>query len=275
MSYNDIEFIDFQNKHSISCWRKEFTGKNEHRHAYYEIELVVKGKGKHRINGHDYDESIGDICIMRLTDSHELEMTEPGEHWSIEIPSATIPEDIIRLMNLTENDIITHLDKNDFERAKELYLMLEECNDKNDVFSETQKMHLACTVILFVIQKTEKNFAQKYSQQSIRIREIVEYIQNNLFEDLSMTRIAEHFFITKEYLSTFFKKNMGISLVEYIRKIRLSYAAKLVVTTNKKMIDICEMSGFNSLPTFMRAFRGEFGLTPTEMRKKYMMQNKD
>lgn len=274
MGYNDVEFIDFRNKHSIYCRRQEFISKNQHRHAYYEIEIVVKGKGKHVINGHKYDESVGDIFLMRLTDFHEFEMAESGEHWVVEIPPATIPDEVVKLMTLVENDIIVHLDETDFNRIKEMYLMLEGCNDKNDIFSENQKMYLACSMILFIIQKAEKNFAEKCSQKNIQIREIIEYIQNNLFEDLSVAKIAEKFFITKEYLGAFFKKNTGISLVAYIRKARLSYAAKLVVTTNKKMIEISEMSGFNSLPTFMRTFKSEFGMTPTEMRKEYIMKNK-
>lgn len=274
MSFNDVEFIDFRNKHSIYCRRQEFISKNQHRHAYYEIEIVVKGKGTHTINGHRYDETVGDIFLMRLTDFHEFEMSESGEHWVVEIPPATIPDEIVKIMTLAENDIIANLDEADFKRAKEMYLMLEDCNDKNDIFSETQKMYLACSMILFIIQRAEKNFVEKCSQKNIQVREIITYIQNNLFEDLSVAKIAENFFITKEYLGAFFKKNTGVSLVAYIRKARLSYAAKLVVTTNKKMIEICEMSGFNSLPTFMRSFRSEFGMTPTEMRKEYIMKNK-
>jgi len=270
----DIEFIDFRNKHSIFCRRQKFVTKNQHCHAYYEIEIIEKGVGEHIINGNKYRETPGDICLMRLTDFHEFDMEEPGEHWVIEIPPATIPDDIAKLMVFAESDIIAHLNEDDFMRAKMLYQMVEECNNKNDVFYEKTKMHIVCTLILFILGKAEKNFSEKCSKNNIQIREIIAYIQNNLFEDLSAASIASKFFISKEYLSTFFKKNTGITLVSYIRKTRLSYASKLVVTTDKKMLEICELSGFNSLPTFMRAFKSEYGMSPTEMRQEYKKQNK-
>ena len=167
MLYNDIEFIDFRNKHSIFCRRQKFLNKNQHRHAYYEIEISVAGQGRHIINDHEYKICAGDIFLMRLTDSHEFEMECQGENWVIEIPPATIPDEIAKMMVLAEGDIVTHLNEEDFQRAKALYLMIEECNNKNDIISETMKMHLVCSIILFIMERTEKNFAEKCMRKSV------------------------------------------------------------------------------------------------------------
>lgn len=274
MAYDDIEFIDFREKHSIFCRRQQFVNKNQHCHAYYEIEIAVKGEGKHIINGQNYRETEGDIFLMRLTDFHGFIMERAGEHWVIEIPPSTIPDDIAKLMELAEGNIITHLNAEDFARAKELFVMIEECNGKNEVFYEWKRMYLTCSLILFILERSEKNFSERYSERGLQIREIITYIQDNLFEDLSTASIASNFFISKEYLSKFFKMNTGVTISSYIRKTRLSYASKLIVSTDKKMIEICEISGFNSLSTFLRTFKKEYGTTPTEMRNNYLNKKK-
>ncbi|MEE1047233.1 MAG: AraC family transcriptional regulator [Clostridia bacterium] len=268
MGYNDVEFIGLRNN-SIYCRRQRFISKNQHWHAYYEIELVVEGEGKHIINGHNYHETEGDIFLMRLTDFHGFSMKRESEHWVVEIPPALMPDEIAQLLVLAEGDILTHLSPEDFNRAKELFFMIEECNDKNNSFYEMQKMHLMCSLVLFILEKVGNNLPEKCSRNNVQIREIIAFIQDNLFKNLSISDIASHFFISREYLSAFFKKNTGITLVSYIRKAKITYASKLVVTTDKKMIEIAEASGFNAISTFMRDFKKEFGISPTEMRQRY------
>lgn len=270
MKYDDIEFIDFRNRHSIYCRRQGFISKNQHWHAYYEVEIAIGGKGEHVLNGIKYTDEEGYVSLLRLGDIHGFQMNEIGEHWVIEIPPSILPDEIAKLMVLVDGNITVKLNNEDFSRVKELFYMIEEGNDKNDTFHEQMKMHLTCSLILFILSRTEKNFSEKCTEKNIQIREIIAYIQDNLFDDLSETAIASKFFISKKYLSSFFKKNTGITLASYIRKARLNYAAKIVVTTDKKMIDICELSGFNSLPTFMRVFKKEFGMSPTEMRQNYL-----
>ena len=58
-----------------------------------------------------------------------------------------------------------------------------------------------------------------------------------------------------------------MNLSSYVRKLRLSYAAFLAKNTDMKSIDICENSGFNSVPSFLRNFKNEYKVSPLEMRK--------
>lgn len=273
----DVEFIDFRDKYSIYCRRQRFVNKNMHCHAYYEIELAVNGVGEHIINNETYHEAPGDIFLMRLMDVHSFNMESESEHWVIEIPPSAIPEDVIKMITIADGNIITHLSVQDFVRAKELYMMIEECNGKSDVFCEKMRMYMTVSLIMLILKNVDDNMSEKLAERNIQIREIITYIHDNIFEDLSISNIAAKFFVSKEYLSAFFKKNVGITISSYVRKTRLSYAAKLIVSTNKKIVEICEMSGFNSLPTFLRTFKNEYGITPTEMRQgsRYMNDSRD
>lgn len=274
MIYDDIEFIDFRNRHSICCRRQEFVSKNQHWHAYYEVEIAISGNGKHVLNGTEYKDEEGYVSLLRLGDIHGFDMENASEHWVIEIPPAILPDEATKFMALVDGNITVKLNAEDFKRVKELFFMIEEGNEKNDAFNEQMKIQLSCSLILFLLSRTEKNFSKRCTEKNIQIREIIAYIQDNLFGDLSEATIASKFFISKEYLCSFFKKNTGITLGSYIRKARLNYAAKLVVTTDKKMLDVCELSGFNSLPTFLRGFKKEFGMSPSEMRQNFLNKEK-
>ncbi len=270
----NIELIDFtMSKGVISCVRKEVIGKAPHWHTYYEIELVEKGKGTHIINNETYEETAGDIFIMRLTDFHELQLKEKALHLAVEVPPGLLPDDIAKMMMLVDRNIITHLNDEDFKKAKAMYLMIEERENSNDVINELSKLHLTCALMLFILERVEKDISEKCSQTNIRLREIITYIQENLSSDLSITNIAKNFYVSKEYLCTFFKKNTGVTIFSYIRKVRLNRAVELLATTDKKIIEICELAGFNAMSTFMRDFKKEFGMSPSEMRQSSENQN--
>lgn len=278
MNYTNMEFIDFKNKHpnTVYCNRQKFTGKNCHRHAYYEIEIVVNGSGSHIINGNQYQEKTGDVFIMRLTDFHEFKHEKETENWVIEIPPSYISGELANMMMLVNGDIITNLTGESFEHAKDLYCMIEKLKDKKDKFYDLFKQNLTASLILYILDHTDKNISRKYSRDNERMRDIIEYINQNISSpELTINSIASNFYINKGYLSALFKKNMGITLVAYIRKIRLSNASMMLASTNKKIIEVCELSGFNSISSFLREFKKEYGISPTEMRRKNEGKNID
>ena len=270
MNKTDMEFIDFKDRHpnTIYCNRQKFMSKNSHRHAYYEIELIVNGSGTHIINGNAYEERTGDIFIMRLTDFHEFVHTKETENWVIEIPTSYVSGDIANMMMQVNGDIVTNLTNGDFEKAKSIYCMIEEVKDKKEKFYDLLKQHLTLSLILFILDRTDKNISKSASNDE-RLYAIIEYINANIAQpELSINSIAAKFYISRSYLSAFFKKNMGITLSAYLRKIRLSNAAMQLASTNKKVMDISVDSGFNSLTTFLREFKKEYGISPSDMRQK-------
>ena len=86
---------------------------------------------------------------------------------------------------------------------------------------------------------------------------------------ISLSDIADTENVSVYYLSHFIKKHLGISFREYVNKLRLNKAATLLLTTNKKKIDICMESGFTDYRYVVKAFSKQYKCTPTEFRRKY------
>lgn len=99
------------------------------------------------------------------------------------------------------------------------------------------------------------------------INDITQYIENHLKDSINYKHIAKKLGMNEFIMQRVFQVVTGVSLSEYIRKRRLSYAYEDLMVTDDKVIDISLRYGYASHIPFARAFKKEFGITPTECRK--------
>lgn len=99
------------------------------------------------------------------------------------------------------------------------------------------------------------------------ISRAIEYIENNLTNDITIQDIAEHLYVSSFYFQKGFSMLCGYSISEYIRNRKLSLAGYELVHTNHKVIDIALKYGYDSPDSFTKAFTRFHGSTPTEVRK--------
>ena len=74
--------------------------------------------------------------------------------------------------------------------------------------------------------------------------------------------------MNEQYFCRYFKKNIGKTITEYINVIRVEKAATALAETEDKIIDIAAACGFDNTGYFIRRFKKEKGMTPSEYRKK-------
>lgn len=93
------------------------------------------------------------------------------------------------------------------------------------------------------------------------------YINHHLDEDLSLNRLADFFFVSKYHIAHIFKDSMGISIHQYILKKRL-HACKNAILSGMAFTKIYTQYGFNDYTVFYRAFKKEFGMSPTAFKEQ-------
>ena len=98
------------------------------------------------------------------------------------------------------------------------------------------------------------------------IRAIRAYVRNHYAEELSLGRLSKQFGLTQNYLGSLFKKEYGLSLVDYIAGVRLQRAAYLLLSTNMKVKDIAKEVGYKHCSYFCKLFLSVYGKKPTEYR---------
>ena len=99
------------------------------------------------------------------------------------------------------------------------------------------------------------------------ISKAIDYVENNLTEDLNFGDIAKQAYFSSFHFQRMFSLLCGISLGDYIRERRLSEAGREIVGSAVKIIDVAVKYGYDSPDAFTRAFTRFHGLTPTETRK--------
>ncbi|MBE6025179.1 MAG: helix-turn-helix domain-containing protein [Cellulosilyticum sp.] len=102
-----------------------------------------------------------------------------------------------------------------------------------------------------------------------KVDKIIKYICKHYAEDLTLTSIAEAFYISPFYLSKIFKRSTNLSIVEYINSLRIRHAKELLETSSTKIAEIAEIVGFSSSSHFSRTFKLLTGLSPQQYKKFY------
>lgn len=99
------------------------------------------------------------------------------------------------------------------------------------------------------------------------ISRAIEYIEENLTNELTIAKIANYAHISPFYFQKGFSMLCGFTVSDYIRQRRLTLAGSEVVSTNEKIIDIALKYGYNSPDSFTKAFTRFHGVTPLSVRK--------
>ena len=106
-------------------------------------------------------------------------------------------------------------------------------------------------------------------KQSDVVFKTTNYIKRNCAEKLSLDSLAREVFLSKSYLSSIFKKETGISLTEYITKVRVEKSKKLLLEDNASLINISSQCGFKDQSYFTKVFKKETGVSPKRFRDNY------
>lgn len=95
------------------------------------------------------------------------------------------------------------------------------------------------------------------------------YLDENYYrEDLTLTQIAEHFYVNHCYLTSIFKEKYGINLYDYLIQTRMKKAGELVENTDKKVYEIAEAVGYKNSQYFSVSFKKYFSCTVLEYKKR-------
>ncbi|MEH7495355.1 GH39 family glycosyl hydrolase, partial [Neobacillus niacini] len=104
--------------------------------------------------------------------------------------------------------------------------------------------------------------------QNERLTEIIDYIQTNYRDTITLEEVARLHYISVPYLSKIFKKQIGKTFSQYISEIRLAYAVNELETSNKPITRIALDNGFPYLAAFNRVFYENYQVKPVDYRKK-------
>ena len=139
----------------------------------------------------------------------------------------------------------------------EAIMQIDSLTDESEILQFLFKKSLQLTATVNKIQE---------NNQPKAVRQTLKFISNHLFDDLRLDVLAKECGLSKDHLSLLFKKSVGTTIPQYIKRQRLE-VAKTMLQKGLSLKDVAEKTSFSTESYFIKCFKDEFHVTPGEFIK--------
>lgn len=240
---------------------------NSHWHDYLEIRLITSGHGKVYLNGERHELKKGCLYLTTPANIHKFIPDGRVVLYNITIRESYLFDESIVQKLFAINEMFFCLCDEEFERVLHTVELLEYENRIDLEYKEQVVKKLLEYLLLFLMRKAElKPEAADTKISTIQIAQ--SFIKMHFRDDINVETVAATLGYSVGYFSTFFRKEVGVTFVQYLSDMRLEYAKKLLAVEKFTVNEICAMSGFGSYSNFLKAFKKKYGVLPKEYKKK-------
>lgn len=236
----------------------------DHWHSYFEIEIVVKGTGKHTIAGDSYEVSEGSAYILTPTDFHRMEPNGELMVWNVSFSEAAISN--ARLCQLTAKDRERTF-KLGAESLERIVKLLEIMKDESARDESESCLRELCECLLCLLMRERGEVLIRDEDRYSRIKDAIMYIENHFTESPTLNQVASRIGLHPHYFSDLFHKVTGKSFCEYLNSLRIGYA-KTLLSKGYSVSEACFGSGFGSISNFIYRFKKEIGVSPKQFKEQ-------
>lgn len=120
---------------------------------------------------------------------------------------------------------------------------------------------------VYDLEKIKKRELKTNQRGDPRIMIVMDYIVLHPTEKYTPEKMANMVDLSKQRFSSLFKANTGKTPMEYVREVRLTAAARRLLTSNENINDVAFAVGYEDANYFIREFKAAFGYTPNQYRK--------
>lgn len=119
------------------------------------------------------------------------------------------------------------------------------------------------------VQLTRRIKEERSRSVSYSTKRVIEFLTDNINKNISLEQIAQEIHLSPFYLSHLFKRETGLTITEYLAKLRLKEAQRLLLDRHWSIMEVARLVGYQNPNYFSRIFKKEFGLPPSEYRHKH------
>ncbi len=252
----------------------------EHRHDYYEFYFPVSGKIEMEIEGKRTPLSNRDAVVVPPRTIHRA-VTENSERsycryvfWISAAYFRKLCTNMKGLSYVTDQAeagvYIHHFSENEYSLIQSKILRLIE-EDRSERYGGDDFTGLCiCDLILTLSRLVyEHDHTQTVRQPEDPVQVMMQYIETNLDEDLSLEALGSRFFLSRSHIAHIFLDRTGMSVHRYVTKKRLERCAD-EIRTGRPISQVYQDYGFRDYSVFFRAFKKEFSISPAGYRAMYL-----
>ena len=268
--------------HVVERYKTEFTFPL-HQHREFEINFIEHGKGLKRTIG-DSIEYVEDYDLILISEERLAHVWEQGNCVSPVIREITIQfsPDLLPSCLLEKNQFNTirkmlvkaeHGVAFPIETIMKVYNLIDTIAREDKGFE--QFLRLLKLIHELSVSENSRSLASSSFAHAERNTEsrrgcmVKDYINQHYTRELSLSNLSQMVGMSPVAFSRFFKLRTGKTLSDYIIDIRLGYASRMLVDSNKTISEICLECGPNNLSNFNRILKKKKNTTPKLFRAHY------
>ena len=251
-----------------------------HWHDYMEIIYIKKGHGYVSVDLKQYKVSGSTIVLILPGQLHSIEQYD-----DLSMEYENIFFNINMLFARTEDTSVTEFLRpllsgkitvpTVFTSVSNHYDAISACIDACDEICKTKPEGYELYIkgklfeFFYVLSNRCREDKTTRSMKSLdKMKIIMKHVETHYMEKISIADIAEVAGFSESHFMRYFKETMGTSFIDYLREYRLTMAARLLLASDASILSIAEEVGFDNLSYFNRAFKKEYGITPSQYRKQ-------
>ncbi len=247
-----------------------------HYHEFDKIVVMLEGDVTYTVEGNTYHLKPGDITLVSHNEIHRPEINPKvayNRYILYVMPNyiSKAGEEEPSLSNCFRmaSERGEHVLSADGERLHKIISLLRELETALQSDKYGAKLYCSALFVQIMILINRITFSKrphivKSEPKDERIVAVIRFINDNLTEEMSIERISKKFFISRYHLMRIFRDATGETIHSYIRKKRLLKAAELL-RQGVPVVKASEECGFSEYSTFLRAFRAQFGKSPSKL----------
>ena len=245
-------------------------GIKEHAHEYFHLFYFLSGKGVFSIGKVNIDISKGTLIIVPPNTLHELQKVSDDMVTAYEIKFSIFDA----YLSEQSGNIPLHMKGNEFIETIIAFIVEK---GPSVIPHITQSLdYFLCTLLIFMIDHNEARQKEKPTSRIIDTSgfsditiDIIVYIENNYMHQINLDMIADFVDYNRNYICTVFKKDTGITIVDYLNYVRIRSAAQNFSYSDIDISLVCARVGFSNISHFNRTFKKLVGMSPGNYRRMF------
>jgi AraC-like DNA-binding protein/quercetin dioxygenase-like cupin family protein len=247
-----------------------------HQHSDVELNYLSRGSMTYLFSGVTYTIDAGCLCAFWAAVPHQvISISDDPKYHCLHISLSNIlqwnlPDQLIETilggrLVVARNGQPSELDRMLFEQwHRDITSRNAQMDKAVHLEIEARMRRLAVEVdLIAAVHKQAAGAGQEHDS----VERMAAYIAHSYTDPITIEQVARHVDLHPKYAMTIFRQRLGLTLVDYITRHRVSHAQRLLATTDTSILDIAFDSGFGSASRFYEAFADVCDQSPRDFRK--------
>lgn len=250
----------------------------------FELMVVTEGTLYIASDSTEYEVRKGQYLLMELTEyQHGYKSSDCSFYWmhftyndnknNPEIYESDIDNEAIT--NIFRQGHLLIPVTGNLSSPERIIILMKQLQDSDQRYREINLNNYLTSAILAELSNQSFLF-QKYGSANLQqqlYNDVRDFITLRVSENITMDELASYFSYNKKYLTTFFRKQSGTTIKQFILQTKMDHAKAELTDTNHSVSQISYNIGFNDVHNFSNAFKKITGMSPSDYRNGYNRRN--